>query len=156
MASVTARVGKAHLIAAAALCVTGIAGAVTSWRMGLWTLGNPDAGLLPFVASALLAGLAGAAMFVPAPETAPLDDDARRRLVSYCGAMLVLCIGPLLTGCLVAFTAALFLALRLGERRPAGSAFAWSLGLSVASVMVFRRVLGVPLPDPLLDRWLGL
>ncbi len=148
--------GRAHQITALLLSGVGVAGAVASWRMGLWTLGSPDAGLLPFVASVLLALLAGASVFLAAPEPAPVDPGALGRLASYATSMLVLCVGPLVVGCLIAFSIALFVAMRVGEKLPIRTALLWSIGLSVGSVLVFRLLLGVPLPDPLIDRLLGL
>ena len=147
--------GRSHQVTALILSGVGAAGAVAAWRMGLWTLGSPDAGLMPFVASVLLAALAGAAVFVDAPDPAPADPGASRRLASCGTAMLVLCVGPLVVGCLVAFSAALLIAMRVGEGLPTRKALSWSFGLSMGSVLVFRLLLGVPLPDPLIDRLLG-
>ncbi len=148
--------GRAHQVTSLILSCVGVAGSLASWRMGLWTMGSPDAGLLPFMASMLLAGLAGAAIFLRAPDPLPVDPCAWRRLAGYGASMLLLCIGPLVVGCLAGFSAALFLAMRVSEKLPVRTALLWSIGLSVSSVLVFRLLLGVPLPDPLIDRLLGL
>ena len=148
--------GRAHQVAALVLSGVGVAGAVAAWRMGLWTMGSPDAGLLPFAASILLACLAGASVVLAPPTATPVDTLGWQRLASYGAAMLVFCAGPLLVGCSVAFAVALFIAMRVGEGMPVRSALAWSVGLSVAAVLVFRLLLGVPLPDPIVDRVLGL
>ena len=148
--------GRAHQFTALILSVIGFAGALASWRMGLWISGSPDAGLLPFVASLLLTGLAGSAIFLSPPETVSVDFNAWRRLAGYAVAMLLFWIGPLLVGCLTGFAAALFVAMSVSENLLLRTALLWSMCMSVGSVLIFRLLLGVPLPDPFVDRLLGL
>ena len=149
------RFGNTRQIAALALSAIGVAGAVAAWRMGLWTAGSPDAGLLPFAAAVLLTGFAAAAMAVDDEVPVPIEPAAWPRLASYGAAMLLLCVGPLAVGCLAGFAAALFVAMRCGERLTVAKALIWSVVLSVGGVLVFRIGLDVPLPDPIVDRLLG-
>ncbi len=146
-------------IAAALLSGIGVAGAVSGYGMGLWTAGSPAAGLLPFSASVLLAVLAGAAAlagYSEGSEPQPSDAATRMRLLSYLAAIALFCVGPLVAGSLSGFAVALFVALRVGERLPLAASLVWSVGLSAGSIGLFRLVLDVPLPDPLIDRLLGL
>lgn len=135
------------LAAMLALCGAGFA--FGAWKLGLWMDGGPDAGLLPFAAALLLLLFSLGAVIAPLPETP--DPIVWRRLSCYLAAGLVFCVLPPLAGAMLAFTAGLVLMLHVGEGLPPLRSLAVSLTVSVAATLLFRQVLGVPLPDPLLD-----
>lgn len=135
------------------LAATGSAGAVMSYRLGLWTGGSPDAGLMPFAASVMLACFALLCAVAPA---VPPTQEVRSRLAGYIGAGVILSVMPALAGSLAAFTCAMWVVLCLGEGLPARRSALLGLAMAVATLLLFRVALGVPLPDPLLDRLAGL
>lgn len=144
---------RAHLLSCVLLCLAGLVAAAMAWRMGLWVDGSPGAGLLPFVSGCLLAVLSLGSLggAVSAPEAAP--DRVRPRW--YLAAIGVLCALPGVVGSTLAFALALFLMIHLGERRALRSSIGWSLGLALATVVLFRQVLGVPLPEPVMLHLVG-
>ena len=105
----------------------------------------------------MLAILAAAAMLKRSSDEDPQADsgDPRRRWIYLAVVVGVAClIGSGET--LPLLFAMLFVLFLLGERmRPASSA-AWALLLSVGTVVLFRIILGVPLPDTAVDRLLGI
>jgi len=128
--------------------------AFISYRLGLWTGGSPDAGLMPFVASLMLTVCALLCVVAPAAASESAAPDGRSRLAGYIAAGAILSVMPALVGSLAAFTCAMWIVLRLGERLPMRRSALLGAAMALATILLFRYALGVPLPDPLLD-WLG-
>lgn len=139
---------------ALALAAAGMVFAYMSHRLGLWTAGSPDAGLMPFAASLMLAACALLCVVAPTVVTEPVAPDGGSRLSGYIAAGVILSVMPALVGSLTAFACAMWIVLRLGERLPMRRSALLGVAMAMATIGLFRYALGVPLPDPLLD-WLS-
>ena len=134
----------------AVLAIAAFAG-VTAWRLGLWDDGNPGSGLLPAVASALLAVLAladASSRLKPAPDAdhGHATPVLWSRVAAYAASLAGLVAAMQAIGFVPAALASLVVAVRFGEGRR------WRTSIAVAAAgvffawLLFGRLLSVPLP----------
>jgi putative tricarboxylic transport membrane protein len=133
------------------LAATGGAAALAALRFGVWSAGAPGPGLFPFVAATLLLlasiGIAISGGF-EAAESQPAD---RYRLLRYCAAIAGFAIAMKFAGTILATFCLIAGVLHWIERKPWPHALAMGFGLAMLSWWVFVFLLGVPLPQGLLE-----
>lgn len=142
-------------LVAATLAIIGLLGALGSYRLGLWLGPTPGPGLMPFVASVLLAVLAAIPAFARAPSEGAPEETVWPRLANYVGAAILLCFGPQLAGTTASVVAALLIVLIRAEGMSPVRGLVFALAIGLSTVALFRFALDVPLPDPVIDRLLG-
>lgn len=138
-------------VSSCCLAAIGIASAVAALRLGLWQASAPGPGLFPFLAALMLLGTSiGAAMQCPGDldNAEPAD---RTRLLKHALAMSAFAIAFGLLGVVLATFGFVVGVLRGIERLSWSRALAIAAALAVLSWIVFRQLLGVPLPAGLLE-----
>jgi putative tricarboxylic transport membrane protein len=138
-------------VSSCCLAAIGIASAITAWRLGLWQAGAPGPGLFPLLAALMLFGTSiGAAMQRPG-DLGGAEPADRTRLLRYALAMLAFAIAFGLLGVVLATFGFVVGVLRGIERLRWSQALAVAALLAALSWIVFRQLLGVPLPAGLLE-----
>jgi hypothetical protein len=137
----------------AALLAVGIYAAVVAVRLGVWSMGEPGAGLFPLVFGGLLAGLSvlhlvrhlkSRVWSVAGAADAPILRS--RRFAAYAGALAVYVATFGILGFLISSTLAFGLLMLVGERVPSVRAVSVLAGGLATSYIVLQWLLGVPLP----------
>ena len=134
------------------LALMGLGATVLALQSGLWSGSRPGPGLFPFIAAVLLSAASlGAAMQMPleAGETERAD---RPRVTGYMSAITGFVLLLEWAGTMIAMVGLLLVLLRAIERRSWTFALASATFIPAFSWLVFRLLLGVPLPRG----WLGI
>ncbi|MGP4727189.1 tripartite tricarboxylate transporter TctB family protein [Agrobacterium deltaense] len=128
------------------LTAIGLGAAAKALQLGLWSYGEPAAGLFPFVASVLLIGTSLACARETTPAGEPID---LPRLIAYCAALAFFCLLLELIG--FALSAFLFLAvvLLIIERMNRKAAIFIAVTFAFSTWGLFEGLLSVPLPHGL-------
>jgi putative tricarboxylic transport membrane protein len=133
-------------VSSCCLAAIALASAIAALRLGLWLGGTPGPGLFPFLAALMLLGASIAAFFQSPAHAEDSEPADRRRLVGYAAAISVFAAAFSLLGSIIATFGFLVGVLRAIERLRWSYALAIATTLAVLSWMVFRQLLGVPLP----------
>ncbi|MCC7275662.1 MAG: tripartite tricarboxylate transporter TctB family protein [Alphaproteobacteria bacterium] len=131
-------------IVAALLAIAGAAAAWAGWRYGLWSDGEPGAGLLPGAAGAAVAVFAGTEALSPGADAPP--PQAVRRLLGHGAAILAFAPALEVVGTIPAILLLFVGTLRWVERLPWRVVVPVAAGAALGSWLVFERLLDVPLP----------
>jgi hypothetical protein len=151
---VTARVPAAFILFAAAVLFT------QAWPLERWSLQGPGEGFFPLVLSAALAVLALVQIVTAGPRTRPehaaadADGDAPRDRVAfaiYVGATLAFALVFTRLGMLLSVLLFMIVTVRFAERRAWGPAVLSGVVADLALYVVFGRLLGVPLPQGVIE-----
>lgn len=133
------------------LAAMGMASAAAAWRLGLWHGGAPGPGLFPLLAALMLLGTSiGAAMQCP-EDLGGAEPADRTRLLKHALAMAAFAIAFGFLGVVPATFGFVVGVLRGIERLRWSQALAIAAVLAAMSWIVFRQLLGVPLPAGLLE-----
>ncbi len=128
------------------LAAIGIASAVAAWRLGLWQAGAPGPGLFPLLAALMLFGTSIGAAMQRSGDLGGAEPADRTRLLKHALAMSAFAIAFGLLGVVLATFGFVVGVLRGIERLRWSHALAIAAVLAVLSWIVFRQLLGVPLP----------
>ena len=133
------------------LAAIGVASAIAAWRLGLWQAGAPGPGLFPLLAALMLLGTSiGTAMQRPG-DLGGAEPADRTRLLKHALAMAAFAIAFALLGVVPATFGFVVAVLRGIEWLRWFQALAIAAVLAALSWIVFRQLLGVPLPAGLLE-----
>lgn len=133
------------------LAAIGAGAALAALRFGLWSASAPGSGLFPFLAATLLLLASIGVAISGSPEAAESEPAARDRLLRYTAAIVGFAITMKFAGTILATICLVAGVLYWIERKPWPHALAMGLGLAMLSWWVFDFLLGVPLPQGLLE-----
>ena len=135
------------------LCLAAIGGgaALAALRFGLWSAGAPGPGLFPFVAATLLLFASIGVAISGGFETAESQPADRHRLLRYCAAIAGFALAMKFAGTILATFCLIAGVLYWIERMPWPHALATGFGVAMLSWWLFDFLLGVPLPQGLLE-----
>ncbi|TXL73457.1 tripartite tricarboxylate transporter TctB family protein [Vineibacter terrae] len=141
------------LLVTALLLGVGVYAAIAATRLGVWSLGEPGAGLFPLLFAGMLAGLSVLHLLrhlkdriwsVAGGADAPILRS--RRFAAYAGALTLYVATFGVLGFLISSILAFGLLMLVGERVTPVRAAAVLAGALATSYIVLQWLLGVPLP----------
>lgn len=158
---VTARIPAAMICLAAAALFT------QAWPLERWSVQGPGEGFFPLLLSAALAVLGLVQLVAPGPPTGPVPSPADRAAAAaavdavaprdgrafaiYVAATLAFALLFTRLGLLLSVLLFMIVTVRVAERRAWGPALLAGVVADLALYAVFGRLLGVPLPQGVLE-----
>lgn len=137
-------------VSSCCLATIGFASVITALRLGPWSAGAPGPGLFPLLAAMMLLGTSIGAAIQSLQEPGDLEPADRGRLLRYAAAISAFAIAFSLLGTVLATFGFIAGVLRGIERLGWSHALAVAALLAVLPWIVFKQLLGVPLPAGLL------
>jgi putative tricarboxylic transport membrane protein len=133
-------------LSSACLGAIAFAAAIVALRLGPWHAGAPGPGLFPLLAALMLLGTSMGAGLQSLQGSNDTERADRGRLLRYAAAISAFAFAFILLGAALATFGFIAGVLRGIERRRWSHALAIAAALAGLSWLIFRRLLGVPLP----------